>query len=91
VEVWDGDPHGSEDTRLKDVVETIEAPENGHVGIRASHPKKVAGSIAQLKHIYTNACSMGNKQELEAIMQLENYDIVAITETVSGPSLQERY
>jgi len=81
VEVWDGDPHGSEDTRLKDVVETIEAPENGHVGIRASHPKKVAGSIAQLKHIYTNACSMGNKQELEAIMQLENYDIVAITES----------
>ncbi|GAB0209703.1 hypothetical protein GRJ2_003436000 [Grus japonensis] len=40
------------------------------------------GSVAQLKCIYTNACSMGNKQEeLEAIVQLENYDIVAITET----------
>ena len=32
--------------------------------------------------IYTSACSMGNKQEeLEAIVQQENYDIVAITET----------
>ncbi|KAK4806242.1 LOW QUALITY PROTEIN: hypothetical protein QYF61_013386 [Mycteria americana] len=42
----------------------------------------VAGSKAQLKCLYTNACSMGNKQEeLEAIVQLENYDIVAITET----------
>ncbi|PKU49676.1 mitochondrial fission process protein 1 [Limosa lapponica baueri] len=37
---------------------------------------------AQLKCIYTNARSMGNKQEqLEAIVQQENYDIVAITET----------
>ncbi|PKU46846.1 nipped-b-like protein [Limosa lapponica baueri] len=40
------------------------------------------GSIAQLKCIYTNACSMGNKQEeLEAVVQQENYDIVTITET----------
>ena len=30
---------------------------------------------------YTNACSMGNKQEeLEAIVQQENYDVVAIVE-----------
>ncbi|GAB0209890.1 hypothetical protein GRJ2_003454700 [Grus japonensis] len=44
--------------------------------------EKVPGSIAQLKCIYTNARSTGNKQEeLEAIVQLENYDIVAITET----------
>ena len=42
----------------------------------------MVGSIAQLKCIYTNACSMGNKQEeLEAIVQQENYDIVAIMET----------
>ncbi|KAK4822022.1 hypothetical protein QYF61_006870 [Mycteria americana] len=35
----------------------------------------MAGSIAQLKCIYTNACSMGNKQEeLEAVVQQENYD-----------------
>ncbi|PKU29317.1 mitochondrial fission process protein 1 [Limosa lapponica baueri] len=38
-------------------------------------------SGAQLKCIYANACSMGNKQdELEAIVQQDSYDIVAITE-----------
>jgi len=37
--------------------------------------------MAQLEYIYTNACSMGNKwEELEAIVQLDNFDIVAITE-----------
>jgi len=37
---------------------------------------------AQLKCIYTNAHSMGNKQEeLEAIVQQDSYDLVAITET----------
>uniref|UniRef100_A0A8B9ZSS9 Reverse transcriptase domain-containing protein n=1 Tax=Anas zonorhyncha TaxID=75864 RepID=A0A8B9ZSS9_9AVES len=37
---------------------------------------------AQLKCIYTNARSMGNKQEeLEAIVQRAGYDLVAITET----------
>ncbi|PKU31497.1 mitochondrial fission process protein 1 [Limosa lapponica baueri] len=42
----------------------------------------VTGSIAQLKCIYSNVHSIGNKQdELEAIVQQENYDIVAITET----------
>ncbi|KAJ7402312.1 mitochondrial fission process protein 1 [Pitangus sulphuratus] len=39
-------------------------------------------SIAYLNYIYTNACSMGNKQEeLEAIAQQENHDIDAIMET----------
>ena len=39
-------------------------------------------SVAQLKCIYTNACSMGNKwDKLEAIVQQDNYDVVAITET----------
>ncbi|GAB0208053.1 hypothetical protein GRJ2_003271000 [Grus japonensis] len=39
-------------------------------------------SKAQLKCIYTNARSMGNKQEeLEAIVQQDSYDLVAITET----------
>lgn len=39
-------------------------------------------STAQLKCIYTNAHSMGCKQEeLEAIVQQENYDLVATTET----------
>jgi len=37
---------------------------------------------AQLKCVYTNARSMGNKQEeLEAIIQQNGYDLVAITET----------
>jgi len=38
-------------------------------------------SIAQLKCVYTNASSMGNKQEeLEAIIQQDSYDLVAFTE-----------
>jgi len=37
---------------------------------------------AQLKCVYTNARSMGNKQEeLEAIIQQDGYDLVVITET----------
>ncbi|KAM6226441.1 uncharacterized protein M6G45_016903 [Spheniscus humboldti] len=35
---------------------------------------------AQLKCLYTSACSMGNKQELEPTVLLESYDLVAITE-----------
>ena len=38
--------------------------------------------MTQLKCIYTNARSMGNKQEeLEVTVQQANYDLVAITET----------
>lgn len=38
--------------------------------------------IAQLKCFYTNAHSMGNKQEeLETMVQLENYYLIAIPET----------
>jgi len=59
-----------------------EVPENSHIAIRVSLHGKAERSIAHLKCIYTNACSMGNKQkELKAIVQLENCDIVAITET----------
>ena len=43
MEVGDRDPHGSKDTRVVDVLENIEAPEKGHIGIRASPLKKVAG------------------------------------------------
>ncbi|GAB0205338.1 maestro heat-like repeat-containing protein family member 7 [Grus japonensis] len=82
VEVGNRDPRSSKDAKIDDVLETTEVPENSHIGIRASPPKKMSGSIAKLNCVYTNACSMGNKQEeLEAIVQLENYDIVAITET----------
>lgn len=37
--------------------------------------------IRSLKCLYTNARSMGNKQEeLEATVPLENYDLIVITE-----------
>lgn len=40
---------------------------------------------AQLKCVYTNARSMGNKQgELEAIVQQASYDLDAIRETWWG-------
>ncbi|KAK4815429.1 hypothetical protein QYF61_002644 [Mycteria americana] len=43
---------------------------------------KETWTTAQLKCLYTNARSMGNKQEeFEAIVHQENYDMVAITET----------
>lgn len=72
VEAEDGDPCSSKDIRVVDVLETIEDRENGHVRIKVSPPKKVVGSIAQLKRVYKNACSMINKQEeVEAIVQWE--------------------
>ncbi|KAK4830603.1 hypothetical protein QYF61_012029 [Mycteria americana] len=43
---------------------------------------KETRTTAHLKCLYTNARSMGNKkEELEAIVYQENYDMVAITET----------
>jgi len=39
------------------------------------HPK------AQLKCLYTSAPSMRNNEELETMVQLENWDLIAITET----------
>ena len=56
----------------------VETPEYRHEGIRAPATQKEA----QLRYLYTNACSMGNKlEELEAVVWLESYDTVAITET----------
>lgn len=43
MEVGDGDPCGSKDTRVIGVLETIEAPENGRVGLKAS-PLIVCGT-----------------------------------------------
>ncbi|GAB0209581.1 hypothetical protein GRJ2_003423800 [Grus japonensis] len=77
VKVGDGEPCNSKDTRVIDGLETMEV----EVGIRASPLKKVMGSVAQLKCIYTNAHRIDIKQELETIVQQENYDIVAITKT----------
>lgn len=59
----------------------MEEPENNPIGIMASPPAKVAGTAAQLKCIFSNACSMGKEQEeLKTMVQLENYNIVATTE-----------
>ena len=65
-------------TRVGVRLVAVETPEYGHEGIRATATQKEA----QLRCFYTNAHSMGNKQEeLEAIVRSESYDIVAITET----------
>ncbi|PKU34846.1 nipped-b-like protein [Limosa lapponica baueri] len=81
VKAGNGDPCSGRDVRVIDGLETMAAPGNGQVGVKASPPKKVTGPVAHLKCFCTNACSMGNKQEeLEAIVQLENYDVVAIAE-----------
>ncbi|KAK4830595.1 hypothetical protein QYF61_012021 [Mycteria americana] len=51
-------------------------------GIKGCSSKKVTRPTAQLKCLYTNAGSMGNKhEELEATVLLESYDLVAITES----------
>jgi len=43
---------------------------------------KVRRPTTQMKCLCTNARSMGSKQEeLEAIVLLESYDLIAITET----------
>ena len=56
----------------------VETPEYGHESIRATATQKEA----QLRCFYTNAHSMGNKQEeLEGIVWSESYDLVAIMET----------
>jgi len=51
-------------------------------GIKGRSSKKLTWLTAQMKCLYTNTHSMGNKQEeTEATMLLESYDLIAITET----------
>ena len=65
-------------TRVGVSLVAVETPEYGHEGITAAATQKET----QLRYLYTNACSMGNKlEELEAVVWLESYDTVAITET----------
>jgi len=50
-------------------------------GKKGCSAMKVTRPTAQTKCLYTNARSMGNKQEeLEAVVLLESYDQIAITE-----------
>ena len=82
VEARDGDMQHNKDARDIDGSVTVVTPVKAQAGIRISKCKQVLGTSAHLKCIYTNAHSMGNKQEeLEAMMQQENYDVMAITET----------
>ena len=65
-------------TRVGVRLVAVETPVYGQDGIRATASQK----DTQLRCFYTNADSMGNKQEeLEAIVWSESYDIVAIMET----------
>lgn len=50
-------------------------------GIKELSSKKATGSAVQLKCLYTNTHSLGNKQELEATVLLQNHNVVAIAET----------
>lgn len=51
-------------------------------GIRKGSSEKDMQPIAQLNCLYSNAHSIGNKhEELETMLQLENYDLIVITET----------
>jgi len=47
--------------------------------LRGGSSEKVMWMIAQLKCLYTNVFSMGNRQEeMDTVMQLENYYLIAI-------------
>ncbi|KAK4817029.1 hypothetical protein QYF61_026035 [Mycteria americana] len=57
------------------------APEEQHKRIPANPASKSASSGAQLKCLYVNAHSTGNKQEeLEMCARLEGHDLIGITE-----------
>lgn len=55
MEVGHGDLCGNRDTGAVSLLETVEVPEDGPIGIRTSPSKKVMRSISQLKCIYTNS------------------------------------
>lgn len=58
---------------------TNETPVKHLRGITACSSKKVSWSIAHLKCVYTNVRSMGNKEELEATVQLESDNLINIS------------
>ena len=78
VKKEDDSPFCTKNTRVGVRLVAVETPECGHEGIRATATEKEA----KLRCLYTNTCSMGNKQEeLEAIVWSETYDTVIIKET----------
>jgi len=59
-----------------------ETPGKHTKGNKGCSTKKVTRPTAQMKCLYMNAGSTGNKQEeLEATVLLESYDLIAVTET----------
>ena len=55
---------------------------NCPIAIRKGSSEKVMRLTAQVKCLYTNAWSMGNKkEELKTTVQLENCDLIAVMET----------
>lgn len=45
----DGDPHGSKDADVSEVLEITQVCENGHARLKASTPKRAVGTTAQMK------------------------------------------
>jgi len=58
-----------------------ETPVNCLKRIRAKSSKQMMQPMAQLKCLYTNVGSMGDKQELVATAQMESYTLIAITKS----------
>ena len=53
-----------------------------HSGGRTNLNKQIGGKTHSMRCLYTNAQSMGNKQdELELLVQQSKYDLMGITET----------
>lgn len=61
VEVVGGDLCGSKDKRIIDVLETLDGPENGHVGIRAFPPKKGVGINSPIE-VHLHQCTQRGQQ-----------------------------
>ena len=77
VKEEDNSPLCRRNTRAGMRLVAVETPECGDEGIKVTATRKQT----KLRYLYTNAHSMGNKQEeLEAIVCSESYDIVAIME-----------
>lgn len=75
---WNNEPGTTEAIREGN----WETQGNHFTGTKELSSKKATRPAAQLKCLYTNEHSLENKQEeLEAIVLLENHDLVAVTET----------
>lgn len=57
-----------------------EKPQSFPKQFQEGSSEKVMLLIAWLKCIYSNAYSLGDKQDLEVMAQLENYDLIVIVE-----------